>query len=98
VAAVGWTGTPGAAPGACEIINLGGSAMVPLSRLIALIAQALEVTPRIQRMPEQPGDVRRTCADVAKAGRLLGYQPRVPIERGIPSFVEWYRGSHGSQL
>jgi len=94
-AAVRWTADP--EPG-FEIINLGGSAMVPLSYLVDLIARALGVTPRIQVMPGQPGDVQRTCADVTKARRLLGYEPRVVIEEGIPRFVEWYRGFHGRQL
>ena len=39
----------------------------------------------------QPGDVVRTCADVTKARRLLGYTPRVSIEEGIRRFAAWLR-------
>jgi UDP-glucuronate 4-epimerase len=53
------------------------------------------VEPRIRRMPEQPGDVQRTFADVARAHELLGYEPTTPIEEGIPTFVEWLRTSYG---
>ena len=76
-------------PSEFEIINLGGSRTTSLSRLIALIADALDVEPEIERLPLQPGDVERTYADVEKAGRLLGYSPSTPIEEGIPRFAEW---------
>ena len=72
-----------------EIINLGESRTTSVRRLVDLIADALGVTPRIEFAPAQPGDVVRTCADVSKAARLLGYRPRVPVEEGIPRFVEW---------
>ena len=74
-----------------EIINLGGSRTTSLARLVELLAGALEVEPRIERLPEQPGDVERTFADVRRANRLLGYAPEVAIEQGIPRFVRWLR-------
>jgi UDP-glucuronate 4-epimerase len=80
-----------------EVFNLGGSGTVTLGRLIELIAAALGVDARIERHPAQPGDVRQTCADIAKAQRILGYNPSVAIEDGIPAFVEWYRNYHGTQ-
>jgi len=72
-----------------EIINLGESRTTSVRRLIDLIAEALGVEPKIEPAPAQPGDVVRTCADVSKAARLLGYRPSVPVEVGIPRFVEW---------
>jgi UDP-glucuronate 4-epimerase len=86
--AVRWT--EDAAP-ACEAFNLGESCTVRLDRLIALIAQALGTTPAIEVHPWQPGDVQRTCADVGRARRHLGYDPQMSIEAGIPQFVNWYR-------
>lgn len=74
-----------------EIINLGGSRTTTLKRLVELLAAALEVEPRVLRQPMQPGDVLRTYADVAKAGRLLGYAPRTPVEEGIRRFAEWLK-------
>ena len=74
-----------------DIINLGESRTTTVRRLIDLIAQSLGVAPRIQQLPLQPGDVRRTFADVSRARRLLGYEPGTPVEAGIPRFVEWAR-------
>jgi UDP-glucuronate 4-epimerase len=74
-----------------EIVNLGGSRTTTLQRLIELIADRLGVTPVIDELPLQPGDVPITYADVAKAGRLWGWQPKVSIEDGIARFLEWFR-------
>jgi UDP-glucuronate 4-epimerase len=80
-------------PGAFEIVNLGESDTVTLSRLVELLGAAMGVEPVLDRQPAQPGDVERTCADVEKARRLLGYDPRTRIEDGIPRFVEWFRAA-----
>jgi UDP-glucuronate 4-epimerase len=80
-----------AEPGEFRIINLGGSRTTSLARLIELIGDALEIEPRVRRLPLQPGDVQRTFADVALAGELLGYRPAVSIEEGIPRFAAWIR-------
>jgi len=93
LAALAWTAT--AAPGTVETVNLGGGERVRLDRLIALIAKTLGKEPRIERHPDQPGDVRLTDADLTHAGRVLGFQPRVGIEEGIRNFVAWYEEVHG---
>ncbi|MDD5562580.1 MAG: GDP-mannose 4,6-dehydratase [Thermoanaerobaculaceae bacterium] len=76
-----------------EIVNLGGSRTTTLARLIELVAAALGVEPRVEELPLQPGDVPITYADVRKAKRLWGWEPRVPIEEGIARFVEWFRAN-----
>jgi UDP-glucuronate 4-epimerase len=60
-----------------------------------LLERALKQQAIIDRQPAQPGDVPLTYADIGKAQRQLGYEPRVPIEKGIPLFVEWFRRAHG---
>jgi UDP-glucuronate 4-epimerase len=77
------------APG-FEILNLGGAETTRLSDLVQWIGEELAIEPRIQYLPDQPGDVPITYADVAKAGRLLGYSPKVPIREGLRRFVAWY--------
>lgn len=90
-AAIDRTGTR---PGEYEVINLGESRTTELRRLIELLGEALGVEPEIRRLPMQPGDVVRTCADVTKARRLLGYEPSTPVEEGIPRFAEWLTTHH----
>lgn len=79
-----------------DIFNLGESATTPLHELIALIEKSLGRTARVNRLPEQPGDVPLTCADISKARRLLDYRPRTPIAEGIPRFVEWFLRTQAS--
>lgn len=74
-----------------EIFNLGGAETTALADLVRWLAEELAVTPRIEYLPDQPGDVPITYADVSKAARMLGYSPKVPIRQGLERFVEWYR-------
>ena len=74
-----------------ETINLGGHAATSVSELIALLERATGRTALIERRSVQPGDVRRTFADVSRAHALLGYIPSVGVAAGIPLFVDWYR-------
>jgi UDP-glucuronate 4-epimerase len=76
-----------------EIINLGGNATTRLDRLIELLGRSLGVTPMLEHLPPQTGDVERTWADVSKAERLLGYRPSTGIEEGIAKFAAWFQRS-----
>jgi UDP-glucuronate 4-epimerase len=73
-----------------EIFNLGDSRPISLRRLIEIIEKNLSQRAQIQSLPKQPGDVDKTCAHIEKARATLGYQPRVPIEKGIALFVRWF--------
>jgi UDP-glucuronate 4-epimerase len=97
-AALEWTARAGA--GGAEpwrVFNLGGGGRVRLDRLIALIGAAAGREPIIERGADQPGDVSLTAADLRRAGRELGYQPKVSIEEGIRRFVSWYKEAHGRE-
>jgi UDP-glucuronate 4-epimerase len=74
-----------------EVINLGESQTVELRELISLLENALGKKAQIDRQPTQPGDVPQTFADIAKARRLLKYNPQTQIEDGIGLFIDWFR-------
>jgi len=74
-----------------EIINLGGARTTSLAELITLLEKNLHQRAIVEQEPGQPGDVVATFADVEKAQRLLGYEPKVGVDEGIGRFVEWYR-------
>jgi UDP-glucuronate 4-epimerase len=78
---------------AYEVINLGNTRTVPLAEMIAGLERATGVTAKIDRQPEQPGDVPQTWANVDKARALLGYSPATPYDQGVQRFVEWFRSS-----
>ena len=80
-----------------NIFNLGESETVPLKDLIEAIEAVVGKKAKINRLPEQPGDVPLTCADISKARRLLRYNPTTKLRDGLPQFVEWFRGSGASR-
>lgn len=73
-----------------EILNIGNSSPVSLKEMILTIGQALEIKPKIKQLPMQPGDVDRTYADISKAKKLIGYDPKISFKYGINNFVKWY--------
>lgn len=73
-----------------EIINLGNNYPVSLSELITSIEAVTGKKATIERLPEQPGDVPKTFADISKAKRLLGYQPSTPLKTGLKKFYDWF--------
>jgi UDP-glucuronate 4-epimerase len=74
-----------------EIYNLGESRPIRLDMLIRSIEAALGKKAIINRLPPQQGDVVKTYADVGKAIKGLGYQPKTQLDDGLKKFVEWYR-------
>lgn len=78
-----------------KIYNLGESQTIDLKNLIALIEQGLKKKAIIKRLPVQPGDMKETFADITKAKKELGYDPKFSIRDGIRKFIDWYRSVYG---
>jgi UDP-glucuronate 4-epimerase len=74
-----------------RIYNLGGSRTTTLLRLVELLSDALGKKPLVSWQPEQPGDMKRTLADLTLVGQALGYAPRVSIAEGITRFAAWVK-------
>ena len=77
--------------GVNRILNIGDSRPVGLMDMIATLESALGREAQKVFRPMQPGDVTTTYADISRLKALTGYAPKVPIEEGLPKFVEWYR-------
>jgi len=74
-----------------ETINLAYGQGNTLVRAAELIAAALGIEPQIGFTPSLLGEVTHYVADIRKARDLLGWQPRVPLDDGIPRAVAWFR-------
>jgi UDP-glucuronate 4-epimerase len=88
VAAIDSTAPHGATHGH-RIYNLGGSRTTTLVQLVALLEERLGKPARLDRRPDQPGDVPITYADVSEAAAALGYAPTVSIEEGLDRYCAW---------
>ena len=73
------------------ILNLGNNKPEQLMKVIGLIEKELGKEAKKNMMPMQPGDVPRTSADITKAKKLLGFEPKTGIEQGLKNFIEWYK-------
>ena len=76
-----------------DIFNLGESETIHLKKLISAIESALGKKAKVNRLPEQPGDMPLTCADISKARKFLGYNPTMKFSEGLPRFVKWFLSS-----
>jgi len=73
-----------------EIINLGGHQVVKINDLIRILEEQLGRKAKVEYRPLHPADMAANLAQVDKAGRLLGWEPRVSLEAGLKSTVSWY--------
>ena len=81
-----------------EIFNLGDSKPVSLEEMVKTIGAAVGREPVLDRQPDQPGDVPITFADISKARKMLGFEPKVPFGEGIGRFVAWYKKAQAEGL
>lgn len=75
-----------------EIVNIAGSRRVSLNALIVELGKVLGGPPKSRNDPPRAGDVRHSLADVELARELIGYEPKVRWEDGLPSTVDYLRG------
>jgi UDP-glucuronate 4-epimerase len=74
-----------------EIFNIGNHQPVTVLEFVRVLGELLGVTPGIQKLPMQPGDVPMTCADVDKLDARIGFRPSTSLRDGLGHFVEWFR-------
>ncbi|MBN94248.1 MAG: epimerase [Deltaproteobacteria bacterium] len=74
-----------------RVYNLGSDRSISLDTMISVVEEAVGRRAVIDRQPNQPGDVRRTWADLGRSQRDLGYAPTVRFEDGVADFVRWLR-------
>ncbi|HEY5205891.1 MAG TPA: NAD-dependent epimerase/dehydratase family protein [Roseiarcus sp.] len=73
-----------------RVVNIGGGAPVKLMDFIAETERALGRKAKLNFLPMQPGDVRRTFADAALLETLTSYRPATTLRDGVRAFCEWY--------
>jgi len=81
-------------PHGYEVFNLGKGDGTSLNEFIAIVEKHVGKEANVKQLPDQPGDVPYTCADVNKAQVLLGYRSKIPFDLGIKRTVEWYKSAY----
>jgi len=83
------TGDTGAA--LSPVYNIGNNRSEDLMHFISVLEEALGKKAEIDFKPMQPGDVKETFADIGPAQKAFGFNPKTPIDVGLPRFVSWFR-------
>ena len=73
-----------------EVINLGNSRPVKVTQLIREIERAAGKKAKVKLEALPAGDVPVTFANIDKAKKLLGWQPKTGLEEGVEKLVNWY--------
>lgn len=78
-----------------RIYNIGNHNPVELMTFIETIEKAVGKRAIKNLLPMQPGDVEETYAEIEELRQIVGFEPRMPLDKGIKEFVNWYK-SHNS--
>ncbi|MEA5032163.1 MAG: GDP-mannose 4,6-dehydratase [Sphaerochaeta sp.] len=71
-----------------DIFNLGNSQTISLSELVQTIERVVGKKAILNRLPQPPGDVDCTYADISHARKVLGFKPEISIISGIARFYD----------
>ncbi|OQP83841.1 UDP-glucuronate 5-epimerase [Rhizobium rhizosphaerae] len=77
--------------GPFRVVNIGGGQPVALMRFIEILEETLGRTALRNMLPMQKGDVPQTFAAPDLLLALTGSKPEIPLEQGVPAFVDWYK-------
>ena len=77
-------------PSEFQVFNLGSDRPIELGTLVDELANAIGIQPEIENLPDQPGDVPTTWADISTARTKLRYHPDTTIQSGLSKFVDWF--------
>lgn len=73
-----------------ETLNIGTGSPISISEIALMLARGLnkDIQPQVTGKYRE-GDIRHCVADVSRAKKLLGYEPKVKLADGIPELLEW---------
>ena len=74
-----------------EIFNIGGGSRVVLKEVLDTMEEIVGKPIKRNHIEKAMGDARHTAADVSKAQRILGYQPKVALREGLMQEWEWVK-------
>jgi UDP-glucuronate 4-epimerase len=77
-----------------RVFNLGHHRPVEMLLFVRMLEQLLNRKAEIELLPPQPGDMVETCADLTRVQAASGYRPKVRLEDGLRTFVEWFTAHH----
>ena len=74
-----------------EVFNLGTEEENSTAIGISVVEEILQKKIKIDNKPARPGDQSRTKANIDKARKLLGYNPKTGLKEGLEAQVKWFK-------
>jgi len=74
-----------------EILNIGGGSYISVNGAVKLLEEIVEKKARIRYIEKRKGEMEATWADIGKARKMLGYNPRFNLREGLVNEIEWIR-------
>lgn len=74
-----------------QVVNIAGGRRIGLNELCREIGRSLGREVEIQHIDPRPGDIRHSLADITAARELLGYEPKVRWEEGLPHTLAYLK-------
>lgn len=74
-----------------QLFNIGNGSPVKLLKFIEILEEHLGKKAEKNMLPMQPGDVKKTWADVTSLYSYINYKPTVGIDEGLKYFSDWYK-------
>ena len=81
-----------------QVFNIGGGSRVNLMDVLAIIEKTVKQPIKKEFVAKAKGDARHTSADISKAQRILGYQPRISLSQGLGKEWEWIEPVYSSRV
>ncbi len=75
-----------------KVYNLGSGQAVSINRIAQTLLKLTGSNLKSLHGPRRPGDPERTCADITKIRKELGWTPKVSLEEGLKKVVAWPAG------
>lgn len=78
-----------------EVFNIASGSPKSVNSLLEVLKEVIATDAEPVYLEKRPGDVFKTEADITKAARLLGWQPKIDFRPGLEKTIEWFRGKQG---
>lgn len=78
-----------------QVMNTATGARITLNQTFELLCELTGYRGKPAYGPERAGDIRHSLADIGRARKLLGYDPKVDFREGLRRTVDWYRSANG---
>jgi nucleoside-diphosphate-sugar epimerase len=75
-----------------RVFNVATGTRVDLNETFELLKKLTGYSGKVKYAPEREGDIKHSLADISRAQKQFGYEPKVNFEEGLKRTVDWYRG------